>query len=148
MFHINVDYPSMDEELKIVETTTSRVADTPAVVLRSDEIRRVQDLVKTVPVDSHVLDYAIRLVRATRDDSVGQVKDYVSWGAGPRAGQNLILGAKVRAVMDGRPLPSLDDIKAIAPPVLRHRIVTNFNADADGVGTDDIIRMLLEEVKQ
>jgi MoxR-like ATPase len=148
MFHINVDYPSMDEELKIVETTTSRVADQPTVVLRGDEIRRVQDLVKTVPVDSHVLDYAIRLVRATRDDSVGQVKDYVSWGAGPRAGQNLILGAKVRAVMDGRPIPGIDDIKAIAPPVLRHRIVTNFNADADGVGTDDIIRMLLEEVKQ
>jgi MoxR-like ATPase len=87
-------------------------------------------------------------VRATRDDSVGQVHDYVSWGAGPRAGQNLILGAKVRAVMDSRPIPSIDDVKAIAAPVLRHRIVTNFNADADGVTTDDIIKMLLEGVKE
>jgi MoxR-like ATPase len=148
MFHINVEYPSLEEELKIVETTTSTHPETPDVVLRSEDILRVQDLVKTVPVDSHVLDYAIRLVRATRDDSVGQVKDYVSWGAGPRAGQNLILGAKVRAVMDGRPIPSVDDIKAIAHPVLRHRIVTNFNADADGVATYDIIKMLLDGVRQ
>ncbi len=148
MFHINVEYPSLDEELKIVETTTSTIPETPDVVLRSEDIQRIQNLVKTVPVDSHVLDYAIRLVRATRDDSVGQVKDYVSWGAGPRAGQNLILGAKVRAVMDGRPIPSVDDVKAIAHPVLRHRIVTNFNADADGVATDDIIKMLLDGVNQ
>ncbi|MCK5408055.1 MAG: MoxR family ATPase [Candidatus Krumholzibacteria bacterium] len=148
MFHINVDYPSKEEELEIVETTTSQALGKPAVVLRAEDILRIQDLVKTVPVDSHVLEYAIGLVRATRDDSVGQVKDYVSWGAGPRAGQNLILGAKARAVMDGRPIPSVDDVKAIAHPVLRHRIVTNFNADADGVTTDDIIKMLLEGVKE
>ncbi|MGD8413138.1 MAG: MoxR family ATPase [Candidatus Latescibacterota bacterium] len=148
MFHINVDYPSKDEELEIVETTTSQKPGTPDIVLHADDILRVQELVKTVPVDSHVLDFAIRLVRATRDESVDQVSDYVSWGAGPRAGQNLILGAKVRAVMDGRPIPSVDDVKAIAPPVLRHRIVTNFNADADGVTTDDIIKMLLEGVKE
>jgi MoxR-like ATPase len=94
------------------------------------------------------LQYAIRLVRATRDDTIPQVKQYVSWGAGPRAGQNLVLGAKVRAVMDGRPIPSADDVRAIAHPVLRHRIVTNFNADADGVSTDDIIDMLLEGVSE
>ncbi|MDH3197078.1 MAG: MoxR family ATPase, partial [Candidatus Krumholzibacteria bacterium] len=139
MFNIEVDYPSEAEELEIVESTTSRNPATPDVVLPADEILRVQELVKTVPVDSHVLRFAIKLVRATRDDSLPQVKDYVSWGAGPRAGQNLILGAKVRAVMDGRPLPSVDDIKALAHPVLRHRIVTNFNADADGVSTDDLI---------
>jgi MoxR-like ATPase len=148
MFHINVDYPSKDEELEIVETTTSQALGKPSVVLRAEDILRVQALVKTVPVDSHVLDFAIRLVRATRDDAVGQVSEYVSWGAGPRAGQNLILGAKVKAIMDGRPLPSVDDVKAIAPPVLRHRIVTNFNADADGVTTDDIIKMLLEGVEE
>jgi MoxR-like ATPase len=148
MFHINVDYPSMEEELEIVETTTSQKPGTPDVVLNAEDILRIQDLVKTVPVDSHVLDFAIRLVRATRDKSVDQVHDYVSWGAGPRAGQNLILGAKVRAIMDGRPIPSIDDVKAIAPPVLRHRIVTNFNADADGISTDDIIKMLLEGVKE
>ena len=148
MFHINVEYPSKEEELEIVETTTSQKPGTPDTVLRADDILTVQELVKTVPVDSHVLDFAIRLVRATRDESVAQVSDYVSWGAGPRAGQNLILGAKVRAVMDGRPLPSVDDVKAIAHPVLRHRIVTNFNADADGVTTDDIIEMLLEGVRE
>jgi MoxR-like ATPase len=147
MFHINVDYPSQEEELEIVETTTSQTLGKPNVVLRAEDILRVQALVKTVPVDSHVLDYAIRLVRATRDETVGQVNEYVSWGAGPRAGQNLILGAKVRAITDGRPLPSVDDVKAIAHPVLRHRIVTNFNADADGVTTDDIIKMLLEGIE-
>jgi MoxR-like ATPase len=147
MFNINVDYPSEAEELDIVETTTSRGLGTPDVVLHADDILKVQDLVKTVPVDRHVLQYAIRLVRATRDDTLDQVQDYVSWGAGPRAGQNLILGAKVRAVMDGRPLPSVDDVKSIAAPVLRHRIVTNFNADADGVTADDIIGMLLEGVE-
>jgi MoxR-like ATPase len=148
MFNIEVDYPSEAEELEIVESTTSRKPATPDVVLPADEILRVQELVKTVPVDSHVLRFAIKLVRATRDDSLAQVKDYVSWGAGPRAGQNLILGAKVRAVMDGRPLPSVDDIKALAHPVMRHRIVTNFNADADGVSTDDLIDMLLAGVKE
>jgi MoxR-like ATPase len=148
MFNINVDYPSADEEREIVESTTSRGLETPVVVLNAEDILRVQELVKTVPVDKHVLDFAINLVRATRDDSVAQVKDYVSWGAGPRAGQNLILGAKVRAVMDGRPLPSVDDVRAIAAPVMRHRIVTNFNADADGVTTDDIITMLLDGVRE
>ncbi len=146
MFNISVDYPSKEEELAIVESTTSRGLDTPNIVLHADDILRVQELVKTVPVDKHVLNYTINLVRATRDDSVKQIAEYVSWGAGPRAGQNLVLGAKVRAVMDGRPIPSVDDVKAIAAPVLRHRIVTNFNADADGVTTDDIITMLLEGV--
>jgi MoxR-like ATPase len=148
MFHINVTYPNHEEELEIVESTTSRTPEKPDIVLHADDILRVQRLVKTVPVDTHVLNFAISLVRATRDDTVPQVKDYVSWGAGPRAGQNLILGAKVRAVMDGRPLPSIEDVKSIAHPVLRHRIVTNFNADADGVTTDDIIKMLLEGIKE
>jgi MoxR-like ATPase len=148
MFNIEVGYPSEAEELEIVESTTSKRDATTEVVLHGEDILRVQELVKTVPVDKHVLGYTIRLVRATRDETVGDVKQYVSWGAGPRAGQNLILGAKVRAVMDGRPIPSIDDVRAIAPPVLRHRIVTNFNADADGVSTDDIIRMLLEGVKE
>jgi MoxR-like ATPase len=145
MFNIEVNYPSEEEERQIVESTTSKQNLNPSVVLKADEIQRMQEMVKTVPIDKHVLNYAIKLVRSTRDDSVGEVKDYVSWGAGPRAGQNLVLGAKVRAVMDGRPIPSVDDVKAIAAPVLRHRIVTNFNADADGVSTDDIIKMLLEK---
>ena len=148
MFNVQVDYPSEEEEIRIVESTTSPSSQKPKVVLHADDILSTQELVRTVPVDSHVLKYAIRLVRATRDDSIAQVKQYVSWGAGPRAGQNLILGAKVRAIMNGRPLPSVEDIREIAHPVLRHRIVTNFNADADGVSTDDIIDMLLEGVEE
>lgn len=146
MFNIRVDYPSEEEEIQIVEATTSPQTTTPKVVLHAKDILSTQELVRTVPVDSHVLRYAIRLVRATRDDSIPQVKQYVSWGAGPRAGQNLILGAKVRAVMNGRPIPSIDDVRAIAHPVMRHRIVTNFNADADGVSTDVLIDRLLESV--
>ncbi len=148
MFHINVDYPTEAEELEIVETTTSRVPEEPSVVLNAEDILRIQQIVRTVPISSHVLNYAIRIVRATRDGASGAVKDYVSWGAGPRAGQHLVLGAKVRAIMHGRPTPSLDDVRMIAPPVLRHRIVTNFNADADGVTTDQIVKTLLDEVPE
>jgi MoxR-like ATPase len=148
MFHINVDYPSEKEELEIVETTTSRAPATPSAVLKADDILQIQRLVKTVPLSSHVLDYAIRIVRATRDGSVKAVNDYVAWGAGPRAGQYLILGSKVRAILHGRPTPSCEDVREMAPPVLRHRIVTNFNADADGVATDEIVRTVLSEVKE
>ncbi|HEX6790365.1 MAG TPA: MoxR family ATPase [Candidatus Krumholzibacteria bacterium] len=148
MFNVQVDYPTEEEEIRIVESTTSPASNKPKIVLHADDILQTQALVRTVPVDSTVLRYAIRLVRATRDDSISQVKQYVSWGAGPRAGQNLILGAKVRAVMNGRPLPSLEDVRAIAHPVLRHRIVTNFNADADGVSADNIVDMLLEGVRE
>lgn len=146
MFHINVDYPSETEELSIVETTTSKPPEVPSVVLGAEDIQRIQRLIKTVPISHHVLDYAIRIVRATRDGSVGSIRDYVSWGAGPRAGQHLVLGSKVRAIMHGRPTPSCEDIRKIVHPVLRHRIVTNFNADADGVTTDEIIETLLGEV--
>jgi MoxR-like ATPase len=148
MFNVQVDYPTEEEEIRIVEATTSPASQQPKIVLHADDILQTQALVRTVPVDSHVLRYAIRLVRATRDDAIPQVKQYVSWGAGPRAGQNLILGAKVRAVMNGRPIPSIEDIRAIAHPVLRHRIVTNFNADADGVSTDNIVDMLLEGIEE
>jgi MoxR-like ATPase len=148
MFHIKVDYPSEEEELEIVETTTSRAPEEPSVVLRAADILRIQELVRQVPISKHVLSYAIHLARATRDGSIRQVGDYVSWGAGPRAGQHLVLGSKVRAVLQGRPTPSCDDIRAIAPPVMRHRIVTNFNADADGISTDEIIQFLLSDVKE
>jgi len=148
MFHVNVDYPSEEEEREIVETTTSRASGEPDVVIKADDILRFQQLIKKVPITNHVLHYAIRLVRATRDGSVPSIQDYVSWGAGPRAGQHLIMGSKVRALMRGRPTPSFGDVRAVAPPVLRHRIVTNFNADADGVATDELIGKLLEEVSE
>ncbi len=148
MFHINVDYPSETDELAIVETTTSKPPGNPAVVLGAEDILRIQRLIKTVPISHHVLNYAIRLVRATRDGTVKSIRDYVSWGAGPRAGQHLVLGSKVRAILHGRPTPSCEDIRQIVRPVLRHRIVTNFNADADGVTTDDIAATLLDEVNE
>jgi MoxR-like ATPase len=148
MFHINVDYPSEQEEIKIVETTTSRLPAVPSVALKSADILAIQRLVRSVPISSHVLNYAIRIVRATRNEEVKSIKDYVAWGAGPRAGQYLILGSKVRAIMNGRPTPSCEDVRLIAPPVLRHRIVTNFNADADGVGTEEIIRSVLSGVSE
>jgi MoxR-like ATPase len=148
MFHINVDYPNEADELTIVETTTSKPPGNPAVVLGAEDILRIQRLIKTVPISRHVLNYAIRLVRATRDGTVKSIRDYVSWGAGPRAGQHLVLGSKVRAILHGRPTPSCEDIRQIVRPVLRHRIVTNFNADADGVTTDDIAATLLDEVNE
>jgi len=148
MFHINVEYPSEEEELEIVEKTTSRPMAEPMPVLDAEKILRIQELVRQVPISKHVLEYAIRLVRATRDGSIPGIKDYVGWGAGPRAGQHLVLGSKVRAIMEGRPTPACDDIRKIAPPVLRHRIVTNFNADADGVTAEEIIKSLLEEVEE
>ncbi len=148
MFHINVDYPSEEEEREIVESTTSTTPGDTQIVVRGKDILRIQQLVKRVPVSSHVLNYAIRLVRATRDESVEGVRDYVNWGAGPRAGQHLVMGSKVRAIIHGRPTPSCEDVRTIAPPVLRHRIVTNFNADADGVAPDDIIDRLLDKIQE
>jgi MoxR-like ATPase len=146
MFNIKVDYPSDDEEFKIIETTTSRELDMPAQVLTGSEIVAIQSLVRSVPVSEHVLRYAVRLIRASRDERIPQVGQYLSWGAGPRAGQYLILGAKARALMTGRTTPDIEDVRAVAFPVLRHRLVTNFHAEADGVTTDDLVKRLLDAV--
>jgi len=151
MFNILIDYPSYDEENEIVRTTTSLQEDTLQVVLRGSEISELQKLVRRVPVSDHVIDYAVRLVRATRhsgNDHLDYIKNWVSWGAGPRASQYLILGAKTRAILDNRPTPAVEDVRAVAKPVLRHRIVTSFNAEADGVGVEEIVSKLLEDVKE
>jgi MoxR-like ATPase len=148
MFNIKVDYPSDDEELRIIDTTTSRELVSPAQVLAGSDIVAMQQLVKSVPVAEGVLRYAVRLIRASRDAGLPNVGQYLSWGAGPRAGQYLILGAKARAIMHGRTTPGVDDVRAIAPPVLRHRLVTNFHAEADGVTTDDLVGRLLDVVAQ
>jgi len=148
MFHISVDYPSEDEERSIVESTTSRRSGEPSVVITASEILRFQELMRKVPITNHVLNYAIRLVRATRDGSVPSIQEYVNWGAGPRAGQYLIAGGKAAAAMDGRPCVSLDDIRKVAIPVLRHRISTNFQAQAEGFSTDDLVSRLIEEVPE
>jgi MoxR-like ATPase len=150
MFNIYVDYPDVREEEQIVQTTTSAASADIKPIMDSDTIRSLQSLVRRVPVSDHVIAYAVALARATRPKEDGNhqyIKDWVSWGAGPRASQYLVLGAKCRAILDGRPTPSVDDVRAVSRPVLRHRIVTSFNAEADGVGTLEVINRLLTDVK-
>jgi MoxR-like ATPase len=166
MFNIQVDYPEEEEEFKIVEMTTS--THTPKIdrMLSATDILEMQDIVRKVPVAPYVIRYAMKFTRLTRKGSrvrgpargqavaaVGKsqvadvpdfVRDYVTWGAGPRATQFLILAAKARAVLHGRYYVSCEDVRAVAPPVLRHRIITNFNAEAEGIKPDDIVRKLID----
>ena len=146
MFHISVGYPSDAEEEKIVATTTSAYEADPKKVMGVERILELQHLVRRIPVADHVIRYAVRLARASRPgpQSESFVRDWVSWGAGPRAAQYLVLGAKSRAALLGRPTPAADDVRAVAPAVLRHRIIPNFNAEADGISSLDIIAKLLE----
>ena len=148
MFHISVAYPSDEEEQKIVATTTSAYQADVARVLGRDRILELQHLVRRIPVSDHVVRYAVKLARASRPgpESAPFIRDWVSWGAGPRAAQFLVLGAKARAALLGRPTPSEDDVRAVARPVLRHRILPNFTAEADGISSLDIIAKLLEAV--
>jgi MoxR-like ATPase len=148
MFNIKVDYPSEDEERRIVESTTAGLEPHLEVVLRAEEIIELQMLVRRIPVAERVVSYAVRLARASRPDaaSADYVRDFVAWGAGPRAGQYLVLGAKALAALEGRPAPGIDDVRAVAPSVLRHRLVTNFNAEAEGIDADALIGRLLESV--
>jgi MoxR-like ATPase len=154
MFNVLVDYPRQDEEEKIVATTTSAYEARLERVLGAADILELQKLIRRVPVADHVVRYAVRLARATRGrgpgDAGGAVPDFVqqwvSWGAGPRASQYLVLGAKTRAVMAGRYAPGIEDVRAVAPAVLRHRIVTNFTAEAEGIKPERIISDLLASV--
>ena len=145
MFNLRVEYPSRDEERQIVDQTTSGATVQLEKILDRQAIMEYQDLIRRVPVADNVIDYAVDLVAKTRPDSDGApdfIQKWVGWGAGPRASQYLILGAKTRAAMMGNPTPSIDDVKAVALPVLRHRVLTNFNAEADGVSVDEIIKKL------
>ena len=146
MFMLWVDYPSADEEVQVVRSTTGEGSGKVSTVLDRDEIIEAQALVRRVPVDGNVVLRAVNLVRRTRpiEGSSDFVRDFVSWGAGPRASQYLILAAKSKALLEGRKTPAPEDVDALALPVLRHRIVTNFNAEAAGVKTPDIIARLLE----
>jgi MoxR-like ATPase len=154
MFNVYIDYPSSEEENLIVKTTTSAYFWDLEKVMGAEEIVRLQKLARKVPVSDYVIDYAVRLARYTRPHSnddyqpLDYVKNWVTWGAGPRASQYMILGAKTKAILDGRYTPSCEDVKAVALPVLRHRIVTSFNAEADGVGTFEIIQKLLQDIKE
>ena len=149
MFSIYVDYPTFEEEREIVKSTTSAYVPDLARVLTAMEIAALQSLVRRVPVSDQVIDSAVRLAAGTRplDKSSPQfVRDWISWGAGPRASQYLILGAKTRALLAGRYTPTSDDVRAVAQPVLRHRIVTNFTAEAEGVKPVQIVERLVKEL--
>ncbi|MEZ5301209.1 MAG: MoxR family ATPase [Verrucomicrobiales bacterium] len=149
MFKVFVNYPSYDEEYKIAETTTAQATAEVAQVLSAEEIGRIQGLVRRVPVPAHVIHYALRIVRATRIGEEGIpafVPELLSWGAGPRAVQFLLLAGKARAVMDGRHAVTTADVKAAAKPVLRHRIITTFNAESNGITADDVVERLLNEI--
>jgi MoxR-like ATPase len=150
MFNIYVDYPSEPEENEIVRTTTSAYTTDVGVVMKSEEILQLQDLVRRVPVADTVIAYAVRLARATRPPNIDYdyIKNWVSWGTGPRASQYMVLGAKTRAILYGRPTPSTEDIREVARPVMRHRIVTSFSAEAEDIGTLDIVDKLLGDVAE
>ncbi|MCB9368625.1 MAG: MoxR family ATPase [Calditrichaeota bacterium] len=148
MFNLWVDYPTLKEEQQIVKNTTSAATQGVSKVLNAQQIATLQDLIRRVPVADNVVEYAVKLVRKTRpasDEAPKFVKDYVSWGCGPRASQYLILGAKTRAALHGRPTPEIDDVRAVALPVLRHRLVPNFTAEADGIKTEHLVEKLLAE---
>ena len=170
MFMVQVDYPSESEELEVVKRTTTRSGQTAEPVLDAEQVLRIQELVRDVPVADHVIQYAMRLVRQTRKPRKSQpdsetgisgtaggfggnsggggrpdfIKQYLSWGAGPRASQNLVLAAKAYAILKGRTHVTPEDVKFVAHPVLRHRLIVNFNAEADGITSDDVIDQLIE----
>jgi MoxR-like ATPase len=149
MFSIKVNYPNALEEMAILKSTTSGIKTNLRAVLSKIELLELQELVKRVPVAEHVFKYTLELVRKTRPSSPDAplfIKESLEIGAGPRAGQNLILGAKARALIEGRQYVTCEDIAALALPVLRHRIAVNFNAEADGVDADQVITRLLQEI--
>jgi MoxR-like ATPase len=147
MFNVRIDYPTEAEELRIIKQTTADVSYQITPTLSAEEIRELCHLVRRVPIADHVAMDALRLSRMTRpgkEDAPDFIRQYVSWGAGPRASQYFVLGAKARAILSGRHFVSRDDICSVALPVLRHRIRTNFNADAEGITSDDLILRLIE----
>jgi len=147
MFKVFVRYPSFDEEFEIARRTTGAMSDRVAAVLTAEEIIALQRLVREVPITDHVIRYALSLVRQTRLGEAGVpdfVSDQISWGAGPRAVQFLILGGKARALLHGRTHVATEDIQALAKPVLRHRLVINFAAESEGVAPDDVVQKLID----
>ena len=152
MLQVKVDYPTEDEEFNIVRSTTGGAHAAIEKVLGQEDLLRLQQIVLRVPVADHVIRYALQLTRLTRrgdneaSDAPAFVRDFVSWGAGPRASQCLILGAKARAVLHGQTHATLDDVQAVAAPVLRHRLVLNFHAEAEGLTADALVRRLIEHV--
>jgi len=150
MFNVVIEYPSADEERRILSMTTGTEEARIEAVASGDEIEQLHGVVRDVPAADNVVDYAARLVRATRpagEEAPEFVRRWVRWGAGPRAGQSLLLGAKARALLEGRTVVDFEDIEAVAFPVLRHRILVNFQAEADGIDSDEIVRRLLDAAR-
>ncbi len=146
MFNVWLDYPSFEEEVQIVKSTTSGTETTPEVVITAEELLFFQNLIRKIPVPDNVFHYAVKLVSSTRPETAGTgswAQNYIIWGAGPRASQYLILGAKCHAVLNGKYAPDIEDVKAVATAVLRHRIVRNYKAEAEGIKVEDIINHLL-----
>jgi MoxR-like ATPase len=151
MFMVNIGYPSKKEERQIVRATTMEVEATPEPVLSAADILNVQKVLRKLPVSDHVIDYAVSLARATRPKEAGTpafINEWLTWGAGPRAAQYLVLGAKAHAILEGRLNVSCEDVRRVAKPVLRHRLFTNFNADAEGIGPDQVIEKLIGVVPE
>lgn len=149
MFNIEITYPTVDQEMEIVASTTSPYQPVLEKVINAEKILDFQDLVRKVPASSHVIGYAVRLVRASRPKEPGAlpfIKEWIEWGAGPRASQHLILAAKARAIMESRYVASVEDVRAVVPSILRHRIITNFKAQAEGITSLDVVNHLLKEV--
>ena len=145
MFNVLIDYPSEQEELEIVRRTTSDATVAITKTLSAEEVASLSKIIRRVPISEHLALYALKFARLTRvgtDETPEIIQKYVRWGAGPRASQYIVLGAKARAALHGRFYVSEEDIRAVAPPVLRHRIITNFNAEAEGITTNDIIAEL------
>jgi MoxR-like ATPase len=152
MLKILVDYPAEEEEFAIVKMTTQPAEQTLERILAAKDILVLQEMVRRVPCADHVMRYAMRFSRWTRrtpntDGDIPKfVKDYVAWGAGPRASQHLVMAGKARSILQGRYYVSTEDIRAMAHPVLRHRIITNFNAEADGIKSDTIVEWLIRDI--
>jgi MoxR-like ATPase len=150
MFHIEVDYPSADEEKRIARETTGSARQTLGHLLDGQKVLACQQLVRRVPVPEHLYEYAVNMVRKTRPhqpESPQWIKDTVGWGAGPRAVQYLILGAKSRAALRGAYMASLEDLEAVAPAVLTHRVITNFAAESQGMTSKKIVERLIKEMR-
>jgi MoxR-like ATPase len=150
MFELRITYPTFEEEREVAAVTTSAASRTIETVIDGERLRQFQALVRRVPAPPSIVDYAVRLARSTRPDdpeAPAFVREMIAWGAGPRASQYLVLGCKARAALQGRPAPSLEDVQAIAPDVLRHRIVPGFEAEAAGRTRDDLVEDLISSVK-
>lgn len=149
MFNLWLEYPSFKEEVEIVQSTTSEYIPKLSKLVTAEEIIEYQDLVRKVPVAQNVIEFAVKLANRTRptnDDAPQFIKNWLSWGAGPRASQYLILAAKTRSIMNGRYTPNIDDVKTSMIPVFRHRIITNFSAEADGITSVEVIKKLMKEL--